>query len=69
MFPEKVELEKECDNCKNKSYLKETIVKVDQNLIRIGIVKGKVYEKLSCEKCGKLIFEVKEVDYTKRPKD
>lgn len=67
-YSEVVILDNICSSCSGTNYIKESIVKIDENLIRIGVIKGKVYDKFSCTKCGKMFFEIKEVDYTRRPK-
>ena len=58
-----------CNSCSGTSYLKESLIKIDQDLIKLGVIKGKVYDKFSCNRCGKMFFEIKEVDYSKRPKN
>lgn len=68
-FTEIILLDNPCNSCSGTTYLKESLVKVNQNLIKIGVIKGIVYDKFSCNRCGRLFFETKEIDYTKRPKN
>lgn len=69
-YSEEIIADFKCENCSNNLFIKQVVVRVREDMIRLGKIVGKIYENYTCKNCGKLKHEIIDIEkYKEKSKD